>query len=62
MLPVLIIATLLSMLACYLIARSRSGDRRFWVIVGLLFGPLAIPFAFFAKPKPKQDPGENSPG
>lgn len=60
MLPLLVIVTLLSMLACYLIARSRSGDRRFWVIVGLLFGPLAIPFAFFAKPK--TDPGEHSPG
>jgi hypothetical protein len=50
MLPALIIASLLSMLACYLIARSRNADRVFWILTGLLLGPLAIPFAFFARP------------
>jgi hypothetical protein len=51
MVIVLIIVTLLSMGACYLIAKSRSANRQFWVVMGLLLGPLAIPFAFFAKPK-----------
>jgi len=50
MLPALIIVSLLSMLACYLIARSRNADRGFWILMGLLLGPLAIPFVFFAKP------------
>jgi len=51
MVIVLIIVTLLSMGACYLIAKSRSANRQFWLVMGLLLGPLAIPFAFFAKPK-----------
>jgi NhaP-type Na+/H+ or K+/H+ antiporter len=51
--PALIIISLLSVLACYLIARSRSANIPFWVLMGLLLGPLAIPFAFFAKPKTK---------
>jgi hypothetical protein len=53
-------ASLLSMLACWLIARSRSADTRFWAWAGLLLGPLAIPFAFFARPlQPRDRP---SPG
>lgn len=51
MIAVLVIVTLLSMVVCYLIARSRSANRQFWVVMGLLLGPLAIPFAFFSKPK-----------
>ena len=51
MLWILIIVTLLSMGACYLIAKSRSANRQFWVVMGLLLGPIAIPFAFFAKPR-----------
>lgn len=51
MLGPIIILTLLSMLACYLVARSRSADRGFWLLMGLLLGPIAVPFAFFAKPK-----------
>lgn len=47
----LLVATLLSMSACYVIAGFRSGNRWFWVLMGLLFGPFAIPFALFAKPK-----------
>jgi len=47
----LVIIALLSAGGCYLISRSRSADRRFWVLMGLLLGPAAIPFAFFAKRK-----------
>ncbi len=46
----LIVVTLLSALACYVVAKSRSANRRFWILMGLLLGPLAIPFVFFAKP------------
>ena len=49
--PALILVTLLSAFACYLLAKSRSADGRFWFVMGLFFGPLAIPFVFFAKPK-----------
>ena len=51
MLWVILIVTGLSMLACYQIVNARSGDRVFWVLMALLFGPFAIPFAFFAKPQ-----------
>jgi len=47
----LIIATLVSMAVCYQIARSRSADYRFWIVMGLLLGPLAIPLVFFSKPQ-----------
>jgi hypothetical protein len=51
LLIVLIVATLLSVVACHVIARSRGGNGVYWGIMGFLFGPLAIPFAFLAKPK-----------
>ncbi len=58
MIWLLIVVTLLSMVACYFVSGSRSADRRFWVLMALLFGPLAIPFAFFARPagNSKEDP------
>jgi hypothetical protein len=56
----LIILSLVSMLVCYLISRSRSADRTYWSVMGLLLGPLAIPFAFFAKSKADQQSGKKS--
>jgi 4-amino-4-deoxy-L-arabinose transferase-like glycosyltransferase len=47
----LILITLLSSAVCYWIAKKRSADRVYWVVLGLLLGPLAIPFACFAKPR-----------
>jgi hypothetical protein len=51
----LIIGTLLCAATCYFIAKSRSADTVFWTVMGLLLGPIAIPFAFFSKPV-KRDP------
>jgi hypothetical protein len=48
--PLLIALTLTSALVCYFVARSRSADRRFWTVMGLLLGPLALPFVLFARP------------
>lgn len=52
----LLLVTLASIVACHLIARARRGNAVFWGIMGAVFGPLAIPFAFLAKPvsKPPQ--------
>ena len=36
--------------ACHFIAKSRGAKPVFWGVMGALFGPLAIPFAFMAKP------------
>jgi len=47
----LILATLVSAYVCYTIARERRANARFWIWMGILFGPLAIPFVFFSKPK-----------
>lgn len=51
MLPALILVTLGSILILYTVARERGANRKFWIIMGLLFGPLAIPFVFFSKRK-----------
>lgn len=36
---------------CYSVAKNRSADVPFWVVMGLLFGPFALPFVFMAKAK-----------
>lgn len=41
----------LSILICYVVAKSRGVKPRFWGIMGFIFGPFAIPFVFFSKPK-----------
>ena len=53
MIALLIIINLLAMLICYQIAKSRKADRWYWCLAGLLFGPFAIPFVFFASPDEK---------
>lgn len=35
---------------CYSVAKKRNAKVSFWVVMGVLFGPLAIPFVFFSKP------------
>jgi len=40
----------------YFIAAKRGANRNFWLIMGLVFGPFAIPFVFFARvKKPERD-------
>lgn len=34
---------------CFRVAKSRGANKRFWVYMGAIFGPLAIPFVFFSK-------------
>lgn len=48
---ILFIVTLMSILVCHLIAKKRGLRPVFWGAMGLAFGPLAIPFVCFAKPK-----------
>lgn len=38
-------------IACHLIAKRRGAKPVFWGVMGALFGPIAIPFAFFSKPE-----------
>lgn len=45
----LIALTLVSAAACYLIAERRGANAPFWLIMGVLFGPFALPFVGFAR-------------
>jgi hypothetical protein len=51
---VLALALLASVFACHAIARRRGGNPVFWGLMGLVFGPLAIPFAFLARPERRE--------
>jgi len=33
----------------YFIAVKRNANKPFWLAMGILFGPFALPFVFFAK-------------
>jgi hypothetical protein len=33
----------------YFIAEKRNANKCFWLAMGILFGPLALPFVFLAK-------------
>ncbi len=35
---------------CYSVAKKRKLKVPFWVVMGSLFGPLAIPFVYLSKP------------
>jgi hypothetical protein len=40
---------ILSGFICHFLAKSRGANPVFWGVMGVLFGPLAIPFVFLAK-------------
>ena len=54
-LPVMIAITLLISipfaLAGYWVARKRGLNVRYWTLLGLVLGPLVLPFLLFAKKK-----------
>lgn len=47
---ILVLVMLVSAAICYAIARKKQANALFWLTMGLLVGPLAIPFVLFAKP------------
>jgi hypothetical protein len=51
MMMLLIVITLVSMVIVYFIANKKGADVVFWMVMALLFGPLAIIFVLFVKPK-----------
>jgi len=48
---ILLAINILCIIACHVIARSRGARPVFWGLMGAIFGPLAIPFAYQAKPQ-----------
>ena len=47
---ILVVVFLTSAIICHLIAKNRNANAIFWGVIGLVFGPVAIPFAFLSKP------------
>lgn len=44
-----LISSILCGFICYFIARQRRANHLFWSVMGIAFGPLALPFVFFSK-------------
>jgi len=38
-----------SAILCHFVAKNRGANPIFWGVMGVIFGPLAIPFVFFSK-------------
>ncbi len=49
MASILFILNLISMVMCLYVAKKRRLNKVFWVLMGSLFGPLAIPFVLLSK-------------
>jgi hypothetical protein len=47
----LVAITVISVGICYYTAKQRGLSKPYWVFMGALFGPLAVPFVFLAKVK-----------
>ena len=47
----LVVLTVISVGICYYAAEKRGLRKPYWVFMGALFGPLAVPFVFLAKSK-----------
>lgn len=43
--------SIFSAIVCYTMSRARDGHAPFWALMGAFFGPFAIPFVIFSKPK-----------
>ena len=54
MLYLIVGLTAISIAACHLIARRKGLSVGFWVAMGLLLGPLALPFLLVAPSNPDQ--------
>ncbi|TCJ87677.1 hypothetical protein [Cocleimonas flava] len=39
---------LISGVVCHYLAKNRGANTAFWTVMGLVFGPLAIPFMFLS--------------
>lgn len=49
---VLLLVFVICTAVCYFVAKKHRADVPFWVVMGVMLGPLAVPFVFFSKPKP----------
>lgn len=49
-LVIMLFTILVSATLCHVLAKQRGANPVFWGMMGVLFGPFAIPFVFLAKP------------
>jgi hypothetical protein len=54
----LVVMGVASFAICHWIAALHGGNGVFWGVMRFCFGPLAIPFAFLARPGTAPGPGE----
>ena len=52
---IVVIFTLIFTGVCYFVAKRKNLSVPFWIAMGALFGPFAIPFVFLAKSKSPTD-------
>ena len=55
----LVAITVISVGVCYYVAKQRGFNKPYWIFMGALFGPLAVPFIFLVKPDRTSHDGEN---
>ena len=55
LLAILLLVSLACIVACHYIASKRGANPVFWGLMGAIFGPFAIPFAFRSKVKRSPD-------
>jgi hypothetical protein len=53
----LVAITVISVGICYYAAKQRGLNKPYWILMGALFGPLAVPFVFLSKSKRKNSNG-----
>ena len=44
---------------CFSVAKRKGLSTQLWIVLGSLFGPLALPFVFSAKPRVKDGSSNN---
>lgn len=53
----LVAIVIISVGICYSAAKQRELSKPFWIFMGVIFGPLAVPFVFLVKTKSKKSNG-----
>lgn len=51
---------LVSGIICHHVAKRRNANPVFWGVLGVVLGPIAIPFSFFSKNKDVRQPVERA--
>ncbi len=55
---ILVAVTIISVGICYYVAKQRGLSKPYWIFLGALFGPLAVPFVFLVKSKRTDNDGD----